>query len=45
MKKKKLICGARHLADLSNVLADKLADEKMVNLYEQIELPLAKNAL
>ena len=23
-------------------MADKLADEKMVNLYEQIELPLAK---
>lgn len=41
-EEEKLICGARHLADLSNVLADKLVDEKMVNLYEQIELPLAK---
>lgn len=41
-EEEKLICGARHLADLSKILADKLADEKMVNLYEQIELPLAK---
>lgn len=27
-EEEKLICGARHLADLSKILADKLADEK-----------------
>lgn len=41
-QEEKLICSVEHLAKLSQCLAEKLANEKMVNLYEQIELPLAK---
>lgn len=41
-EEEKLICSVKNLTKLGLKLADKLADEQMITLYEQIELPLAR---
>lgn len=41
-EEERLIYSVKNLTELGHNLIEKLSDEQMVNLYEQIELPLAK---